>query len=382
MDTICNGIRSNGTRCTKPNKPGTGDGTKCGIHHNAILKYGPHTNARRELGFLNRKEIADYNNNHNNIRDAQIQQGINNDTIWLLNANHAADMRLMRARHTRLQTDLVIQQREEIRRTGVDPDTAARERDVIERRARRERIMIHRNRIIDARHQALQQPQPQAPRIAPQERQLAEFAADPQNVHTVEAVTHTKRIVARVREIPVPEGYRWNTHIVSKTIGEIIAECQLNAHAAAQMFNQYVSPVAIYDIEEGIYGKVLDSVWQYVKASPDKEDLCKILKNEMTDNIGMCAQGNLSRICNILAGYMEGVGPQESLSERLGRVLPPLLQIEDAAERIRQACVILAENKVSANEWDTWIEPLMDEEQIEFYELIREQFNTINNIIT
>jgi hypothetical protein len=140
------------------------------------------------------------------------------------------------------------------------------------------------------------------------------------------------------------------------------------------MFNQYVSNVSVYDIEEGIYGKVLDSVWQYVKTSPDKEDLCKILKNEMTDNIGMCAQGNLSRICNILAGYMDGVGAQESLSELLGRLLPPLMSIEDPSERIRQACVILAENKVPFSEWDTWMEPMLEEEFTDFYQIIREQF--------
>jgi hypothetical protein len=93
----------------------------------------------------------------------------------------------------------------------------------------------------------------------------------------------------------------------------------------------------------------------------------------MTDNIGMCAQGNLSRICNILAGYMEGIGAQESLSERLGRMLPPLMEIEDASERIRQACVILAENRVPVGEWDTWMEPLLEEDQMEFYGLIREQ---------
>jgi hypothetical protein len=143
------------------------------------------------------------------------------------------------------------------------------------------------------------------------------------------------------------------------------------------MFNQYVSNVSIYDIEEGIYGKVLDSVWQYVKTSPDKADLCKILKTEMRDNIGMCAQGNLSRICNILAGYMEGVGAQESLSERLGRLLPPLMSIEDHGERIRQACVILAENKVPADEWDTWMEPILEEDHMEFYELVREQLTAV-----
>jgi hypothetical protein len=101
-----------------------------------------------------------------------------------------------------------------------------------------------------------------------------------------------------------------------------------------------------------------------VKNSPDKEDLCKILKQEMTDNIGMCAQGNLSRICNILAGYMDGVGSQESIAERLGRLLPPLMEIADVGDRLRSAFKILQENSVPMSDWDTWIEPLVDEDDM------------------
>jgi hypothetical protein len=374
MDTICIAICSKGLRCEKSRKTTVGDGTRCGIHHNSLIKFGPHTTARRELDYVNKKEIADFTMNHIERKTAEIQQGVNNDTIWLLEARFRADLATMKARQGQAVTDLVQHQREEIHRTGVNPDAPARERDRLDRIRRdeawRQRADLQRrvaNMINDAA--------PVAPQNAPQQgpRQLREFVADPQNVHTTEAVQQTKDIVATVRKIPVPEGYRWNTRVVSKTIGEIIAECELNAHAAAQMFNQYVSNVSVYDIEEGIYGKVLDSVWQYVKASPDRQDLCKILKNEMTDNIGMCAQGNLSRICNILAGYMEGVGAQESLSERLGRLLAPLMELDDVSERIRQACVILSENKVSHDEWSTWMDPLLEEGFQEFYELMREQ---------
>ena len=377
MEGNCVAICSNGNQCTKIRKPTLADGTRCGMHNNSIIKYGPHTTARRELTYANRKEAKDFKIDHDTRKREQIQQGVNNDAVWIMEENHQADMRVMRARHGRAMADLVVRQREEIHETGVDPDAAARDR---EREDRLRRMEAWRHRVEAARRMAENLNNPnnnvriirEAP-IHNGPRQLANFVADPQNVHTTEAVQQTKDIVARVREIPVPEGYRWNTSVVSKTIGEIIADCQLTSHAAAQMFNQYVSSVAVYDIEEGIYGKVLDCVWQYIKSSPDKEDLCRILKHEMIDNIGMCAQGNLSRICNILAGYMEGIGAQESLSERLGRLLPPLMEIDDVAERIRQACIILSENNTPPSEWATWIDPLMEDEFIEFYELIREQ---------
>jgi hypothetical protein len=188
---------------------------------------------------------------------------------------------------------------------------------------------------------------------------LAAFVQDPQNVHTTVVVTQTMEIIRTVRRIAVPEEYRWNRDTVSPTIGEIIANCKLSSSAAATMFNKYVSAETVYDLEEGIYGKVLDSVWQYVKASPDKADLCAILKQEMTDNVGMCAQGNLTRICNILAGYLDGIGSQESVAERLGRLFPPLMEIEDEAERLRAAEAILTENAVPRDEWSAWVDAVM-----------------------
>jgi hypothetical protein len=126
------------------------------------------------------------------------------------------------------------------------------------------------------------------------------------------------------------------------------------------MISQYAQDTAIYDIEPGIYGKVLDGVWQFTKTSPEKESLCKVIKQEMEDNVGMCAQGNLSRICNVLAGYMEGVGSQESITEILGRLLPPLMSIEDATERMDAARKILADNKLPREEWYEWLDPLRD----------------------
>ena len=199
-------------------------------------------------------------------------------------------------------------------------------------------------------------------RPAVDNRPLARFAADPQNVHTEQAVRHTKEVVEKVRQIPVPPEYRWNMNITSKTPGEIIAECKLTIHASCQMLTQYSHQTAIYDIEEGIYGKVLDSVWQFVKNSPDKEDLCRILKQEMEDNIGMCAQGNLTRLCNILSGYLDGVAPPESTASKMGRLLPPLMSIEDPLERLYKAFEIMKDNGVPFEEWDTWVEPFIDDD--------------------
>jgi len=197
-----------------------------------------------------------------------------------------------------------------------------------------------------------------APPPADGEDQLRRFAGDAQNVHTSVIVKQTKDVVQKIREVRVPSEYAWNPSEASKTPFEIGLECKLSQRAALQMMSQYSDDTAIYDIEPGIYGKVLDSVWQFIKKSSDKKDLCKILKQELEDNIGMCAQGNLSRLCNILAGYMDGVSQKESTSEILGRLFPKLMEIEDEDIRVSKAVKILVEQDVPDEQWQTWLAPL------------------------
>jgi len=345
-DNKCTTLCGTGKQCSRNKCTYLGDRSRCGIHHN-IYTQAPNYVARSQLGIKhkNEKKIDE-------ISYMRILVNAPADEHVLVKRAYRQVIITTRARQHIEMVELRFIQRAEIDRTGIDPDAAYMNRF----RIRREGINV--NYII-------RQPLLQPPPLVQHAGRLAVFATDNQNVHTTEAVNQTKAIVERVRRILVPEDYRWNTLVVSKTIGEIIAECRLSASAAAQMFNQYVSLTAVYDIEEGIYGKVLDSVWQYVKESPDKVDLCKILKNEMNDNIGMCAQGNLSRICNILSGYLDGIGSQESLSERLGRLLGPLMNIEDDTERIMTAYHIMEENDVPRNEWDDWVEPLITREKEE-----------------
>jgi len=199
---------------------------------------------------------------------------------------------------------------------------------------------------------------PAAPAAPAPRGELEVFARDRQNVHTTQSVQMTKEIVERVLKIAVPEEYRWNPRMVSKTPGEIIVECRLRPNSVAQFITRYLQSENIYEMGVGIFGKVLDSVWQYIRNSEHKEDLCKILAQELRDNEGMCLQGNLTRLCNVLAGYLEGVGPQESQVERLGRELPRLMQIEDIEVRMETARVVMRDVGMPEAEWAPWFEAL------------------------
>lgn len=209
-------------------------------------------------------------------------------------------------------------------------------------------------------------PNPLLERVDPEEvpapverRELEVFAQDRQNVHTQVMVQRTIEMIKRVLTIKVDDGYKWSRNEMSKTPGEIIVSCKLAPQAASQMILYYASDVTIYEMDAGIYGKVLDSVWQYIKNSPNRSDLCKILGQELYDNIGMCAQGNLTRLCNVLAGYVDGIGEtQETPNSILQRKFPALMDIEDEEERIEAATELLSDVGLPRNEWGAWLEPL------------------------
>ena len=187
---------------------------------------------------------------------------------------------------------------------------------------------------------------------------LARIANDNQNVHTELVVNQTKKNVAEILKIPVPEHFKWQRNRLSQTYKMIILFCHLSPKSAWQFSAMYCSDATIYDLEPGIFGKVVDGVWQYIRNSPDKADLKKILSAELRDNIGMCAQGNLSRMCNVLQGYLDGIEQKESVNTILGREFSKLMEIADETERVITGMAILRGNAVPEDQWETWLEPL------------------------
>ena len=187
---------------------------------------------------------------------------------------------------------------------------------------------------------------------------MGAFAQDRQNVHTSAAVDQIKHNISIIRKIFVPPEYRWNQTTISKTYREIVFDCDLSPKGNWQFASYYCNNATIYDMEPGIFGIMTDGVWQYIRDSEDKRCLINILKREFEDNIGMCAQGNLSRVCNILSGYLPGIGQSDSVSTILGREFPKLMAIENETDRVFQGTEILRNNNVPDAEWEAWLEPL------------------------
>lgn len=353
----CAGVKHDGVRCSVM-VIGEGQNLRCRTHTKTLEKVGPNQIRRDEM-----KYIHDKNTNEIYARHRQI----------LRDAEGADYERTYRARETEIRVEKLRYQtefntleltidRETEANNGQNADVAYIER---QRQARRVRLEAaeERRRIVRAewnqQRQVHQQAQPIFPNVqhVVDQRQLAQLANDRQNVHTAVVVAKVKETVDKILLIPVPLEYRTDT---LKTSGEIILECKLSRAAAWQMMAKYCGDENIYEMGTGIYGRVLNSVWQYIKASPDAADLKKILAAEMEDNIGMCAQGNLSRLCNILSGYLDGINTDvKSKNEIIGEELAELMTSEPNEDNRREVGrLILRDHGIPFEEWNAWLEAL------------------------
>lgn len=352
-DRRCIAIKSSdGQRCTK-NCTVNG---RCSSHDKIRTRDGPNLTEILEIDYMH---AAAMKVSHNEMAAQMTALGPepwrNNRELYteLLRAQSQRN-RQMHAENRARKDEVRARQLADIARTGINPDAVQEAARAAERERR---DAEHQARIAAFRAEQARRPQhpmERAVEAIANGRPLEAFANDRQNVHTTAAVKQTLKVVNEILKIEVPPEYRWNMTTVSKTMSEIISECELTPASAWQMVAKYCTDETIYDLQRGIYGKVLDCVWQYIKKSTDKECLMKILKTEMRDNIGMCAQGNLSRLTNILAGYVECVVVVESMTDKLGRLLPPLMEIDDIVQRLNAAARIFVENSVPEDQWAAW----------------------------
>lgn len=406
----CQAYKKCGTQCNSKFKEGS---QYCGTHLKSIEKNGPHFFAREQLHIRHSNELTEFNRSYTeqfNQRELTEEQ---RDT---LSDQREIARTALEVRHTGERRNLVRLQQQEIQRLGYDPDIIAQNRRrvvfftatvrVYEERLHPTRITN--NVIIDeirqlrqtithygremnrdenqndpafresvtrlivmcgmyletwmnrARERNLDPNAVVQNRDRIHERQLERISHDNQNVHTTQVVEHVKSNIKYLFDnIKVPLEHQWNVIFASHTYLEIVFELKLSMKVARHFSQMYLCDDSIYDYEKGIYGKVVDRVWQFICKSPHKSDLMKILKSELNDNVGMCPQGNLSRIVNVLMGYLDGLKQEETSSEILGREFPKLMNIEDIDDRIARGRQLLATNNVPESNWNEWLEPLL-----------------------
>lgn len=179
---------------------------------------------------------------------------------------------------------------------------------------------------------------------------LESLSRDKQNVHTKPIV---ETVLIRAKEL-----INLSKNSDDEDVFFYLLSDELLSHKAKENLNSYFySNDSIYELPKPTYRLVLQGLWKYIQSKPStiKEEMIERLRQELEDNIGTCAQGNISRLTNVLNGYdKKSVEPQISLSDMMSQIAKE----KNLSTRKKKALETLKKYKVSKEEYDAWMDAI------------------------
>jgi len=109
-----------------------------------------------------------------------------------------------------------------------------------------------------------------------------------------------------------------------------------------------------------LYRKALDGLYMTIQANKDnnlRSELYKRVFEECNESVGMCCEGHISRLCNVLVGFDENFQPPVPFADILQSKMAAIAALEvDTNEKIRQANEFFNEHAFPEGQRGAWLE--------------------------
>jgi len=187
---------------------------------------------------------------------------------------------------------------------------------------------------------------------------LRAFATDTQSVHRSSVQDGTQRAILTLLDRPVPADQRTLPEI-AVAFGDVRffgtpSPAAVRTRALEELTNDYNLTIAF----DKPYADVLDRVWAFIRAHVEKTELAIRLAQECCEGLGMCCNGKMARLVNVLRGYdetLEFAPPREMFQTAIARLMSsPLASRESAAK------ALFTEYQIPVEEHNVWLEPLLE----------------------
>ena len=187
--------------------------------------------------------------------------------------------------------------------------------------------------------------------------ELQQFVEDAQNIHTTPITGWTNVTLKLLMATPVPEG--------QKTMAEIQREWR-GLSFVVSVTGSVVSDMREWGakawvVEDGdyLYRRTLQHLWAKIKGYPTEVrcELVKRLYEECRDAVGLCAQGHVARLANVLVGFDDAFKGEVSLQDRMAEISR---QTTAGDEKRAAAAVILNDFNVADSDRAAWLDAFGD----------------------
>lgn len=192
---------------------------------------------------------------------------------------------------------------------------------------------------------------------APRPQGLAALAEDRQNVHTAPVTHQTNRGVdILLNQTPIPSGQftmreilvEWLTTRKDVNYDDILK-------TERDMWHWY-NTKSCRVVNDKLYQKLLQRLWSIIKEHSCKPEMSKRLFEECHESVGLCCDGHINRLVNVMVGFDDRFAPEISVKEQLQNRMAALSgqEIPDEEKRT-QAKSILLELQIPEIEHHIWL---------------------------
>lgn len=190
------------------------------------------------------------------------------------------------------------------------------------------------------------------PKVIPG-NELARLADDKQNVHTGAVNKQTRVATEIIINTTIPNG--------QKTLDEILTSWLFDLKIGSDMSLVYKDMLSWANkdlvVQKGdyLYRRMLRGLWAKIKTydTETRLELVKRLWEETSEAVGLCAQGHISRLANVLVGFDDNFVSQQTIHDALAYInrleIPVHIKIE-------KAIVVMDEMSLPQTERQAWLD--------------------------
>lgn len=188
---------------------------------------------------------------------------------------------------------------------------------------------------------------------------LGALARDTQNVHTRVVSDQTNKATETLLAIKVPETQQTEKTMTLVWLG-ILGVSYGSYLRVAQDVNRWFNTKDCRVQDDNLYRKLLRGLVAMLNAEKDDErrsELFRRLWEECQEAVGMCCEGHISRLCNVLVGFDEAFQPPVPFGEILQSKMSAIagLDVSDEEKR-RQANAFFDEHGTPQEERVAWLD--------------------------
>ena len=192
----------------------------------------------------------------------------------------------------------------------------------------------------------------------PPRRDLQALARDPQNVHTHAVSTQTNTATEKLLAAIVPTEQQTEKSIVRAWASSVPMGWNRMLTTLNDV-NKWFTTKTCRLPDDMLYRHMLRGLVATINRTDDEQraELYKRLWEECNESVGMCCEGHISRLCNVMVGFDDAFQPPVPVGEILQQKMAAIAGLDVSTEmKHTHANAVFDELNVPAEQRAAWLE--------------------------